>query len=136
LKFKDIGACPKCLVKDRKIRELLAVIKRHESVRQKELQDYGQLRRNPHETEVAAAAMQVGRVGTKRRQVYDLIKACGCYGATDDEVMVRIAFSHSNATARRGELVKGGYIVDSGQRRKTRTGSDAIVWVTPENRNN
>ena len=116
------------------IARLKRIIAKHERAQHIAPRDDGLLRSGAHDTEVAAAKMQVGNVGTKRRKVYEYIKEQGARGSTDDEVMVNLDFSHSNATARRGELARGLFVVDSGNRRKTRTGAQAIVWVLPEHR--
>lgn len=49
-------------------------------------------------------------------------------GWTDDEAEQRLGMLHTSYTARRGELVTGGWVYDSGRRRKTRSGNEAVVW--------
>lgn len=61
--------------------------------------------------------------------VLDVIWARGSGGATDDEVEVVTELSHQCASARRVALVKRGLVVDSMQRRETRSGRLATVWV-------
>lgn len=49
-------------------------------------------------------------------------------GATCDEVESCLRMSHQTASARIRDLRGLGRLVDSGSRRKTRTGRSAIVW--------
>lgn len=53
-------------------------------------------------------------------------------GMNDDEIERALGMRHQTASARRRELVKEGYVVDSGKRRETSSGRTAIVWVVPE----
>lgn len=50
-------------------------------------------------------------------------------GFTDDELEVRMGRTHQSVSATRNTLMRKGYVVDSGLRRKTRSGNDAIVYV-------
>lgn len=50
-------------------------------------------------------------------------------GATCDEVEQRTGLRHQTASARVRELALSGRIRDTGQRRKTRSGRNAAVWV-------
>ena len=50
-------------------------------------------------------------------------------GATCDEVESCLRMSHQTASARIRDLRGHGRLVDSGSRRKTRTGRSAIVWM-------
>lgn len=47
---------------------------------------------------------------------------------TDDEIETKFNMHHGTSTARRGELVKGGWVTDSGFTRLTRSGRNATVW--------
>lgn len=49
-------------------------------------------------------------------------------GWTDDELERATSRTHQSVSAARNTLMRKGYIIDSGQRRKTRSGNDAIVW--------
>jgi hypothetical protein len=53
-------------------------------------------------------------------------------GYTTDELIVRTGKGHASVSARVNELANAGWIVDSGQRRATRSGQPAIVWVASE----
>lgn len=49
-------------------------------------------------------------------------------GATCDEIEQITELSHQTCSPRVHELMKSGDIVDSGERRATRSGRKAIVW--------
>jgi len=49
-------------------------------------------------------------------------------GMTDDELEVFFGRTHQSVSACRNTLMRKGYLVDSGKRRKTRSGNQAIVW--------
>jgi hypothetical protein len=50
-------------------------------------------------------------------------------GATDEEMQTALRMNPSTQRPRRVELVEEGLIVDSGERRPTRSGRAAIVWA-------
>lgn len=52
----------------------------------------------------------------------------GRTGLTCDELETLLSMSHQTASARLRDLAMRGDILDSGKRRKTRTGRTAIVW--------
>ena len=60
------------------------------------------------------------------------IAAAGGEGRTDDELIVDLDLPHQSVGPRRLELVEGDWIEDSGRRRRTRTGAEAIVWILSE----
>lgn len=53
-------------------------------------------------------------------------------GLTCDEVETLLNLSHQTASARIRGLRSGGWIRDSGKRRKTRRGRSAVVWEVVE----
>jgi hypothetical protein len=53
-------------------------------------------------------------------------------GRTADELIVELDRGHATVSARVNELANAGWIVDSGIRRKTRSGRDAVVWVASD----
>lgn len=69
------------------------------------------------------------RVGTLRYDVHRSIRFAGIEGRTDDELEEILVKSHQSVSAARNTLANDGLIVDSGVRRPTRTGNDAIVWI-------
>ena len=81
------------------------------------------------ETSRAAAQMALPSSGTKRRAVYDLIMANLSNGLTADEVQVITDFSPNTINPTIKGLADDGWIHDGGERRPTRTGALAIVWV-------
>jgi hypothetical protein len=88
-----------------------------------------QLPAEPTDTQQATAARALPRTGTQRRKVYDFLAECGDKGATDEEVQWGLGMNPSTQRPRRIELVHAKLAVDSGRRRKTRSGDKAIVWV-------
>lgn len=54
-------------------------------------------------------------------------------GLTDEEIQARTKLNPSTERPRRGELVEYGRVVDTGERRPTKSGRPAIVWnLSPE----
>lgn len=82
------------------------------------------------ETQRTSAVMAYPASGTQRRKVLDYITKCGYVGATDEELQNILLMNPSTQRPRRVELVEGGWIEDSGRRRKTRSRREAVVWVT------
>lgn len=80
------------------------------------------------DTSEAAADSVAGETGSKRREILGLIREAP-NGMTDDEAEERTGWRHQTVSARRRELVLLGLVVDSGRRRKTRSGRAATVWV-------
>ena len=73
------------------------------------------------------AAESASRRGpTQRRQVWEALKKLG--GATDYEISLECGILRSSAAKRRQELQDLGYVIETPFRRKTDTGSAAIVW--------
>lgn len=66
---------------------------------------------------------------TLRARVLRVIEAAGEAGRTDEELQDELQMAGSTQRPRRVELVEGGYIRDSGQRRPTHSGRAAVVWV-------
>jgi len=67
---------------------------------------------------------------TLRERVLRYVVGCGEHGATDEEMQTALGMDPNTQRPRRRELVQAGYIVDSGKRRETRTGRNAIVWIS------
>jgi hypothetical protein len=65
--------------------------------------------------------------GTMQAEALTLIREWG--GLTDDELETRMGRTHQSVSATRNTLMRKGKVADSGLRRKTRSGNDAIVWV-------
>lgn len=82
---------------------------------------------HPNTSVQAAQSVRIS-AGSGRRLVFDYVVECGWYGATDEEIQTNTGLEGSTERPRRGELVTGGYLMDSGKRRKTHSGHNAIVW--------
>lgn len=81
------------------------------------------------DTSREAAVQARSFAGTVRGRVLEAIQGAGDDGMTDDEIEALLHLRHQTASARRRELVRGGFVRDSGERRKTRSGCSATVWV-------
>lgn len=81
------------------------------------------------ETAKAAAASVLPRSGTIRRAVFGVIAKAGTRGATDDEIERELGRTHQTVSGARNTLTRDDLVRDSGLRRKTRQGHDAIAWV-------
>ncbi len=83
------------------------------------------------ETSHAAALRVLPVTGTQRAAVLDMLKAWSLFdsgGATDEEMQHSLEMPANSQRPRRQELVKLGWITDSGSTRKTESGAEAIVW--------
>ena len=78
------------------------------------------------ETSREAARVALGRSGTQRFRIYALVQMHD--GLTADELEVATRIPMNSITPRINELVSDGWLVDSGLRRATRYGKQAIVW--------
>jgi hypothetical protein len=70
---------------------------------------------------------------TMRAQVYAFLTRQGRYGATDEEISDALAMPGNTERPRRVELENAGFVVDSGGHRQTRSGRNAVVWITIRN---
>lgn len=84
-------------------------------------------------SEDAANSFDAVVVRSDERRVLDLIGHHEV-GMTDDELEVISGMSHQTVSARRNGLVRKGLVRDSGFRRATRSGRQAIVWVLGQGR--
>lgn len=83
-----------------------------------------------HSETSKAAAVQIAPVaGRLRQRVYEWLLSRGEIGATDEEIQEALAMGGSTARPRRVELLEQHRIRDSGQKRPTRSGRAAVVWV-------
>jgi len=81
------------------------------------------------ETSVEAAESITAKAGTLRLEVLEFIQFSGDHGATDEQIQTCLKMNPSTQRPRRIELVRGGYVVDSGRTRQTAAGRNATVWV-------
>jgi hypothetical protein len=84
--------------------------------------------RGAPDTERIAAALITPRTGLARRRVLDAI-ADAPAGLTDYELAHVTGLRLYTAAPRRNELVSGGWVEDSGDRRPTDSGTLAAVWI-------
>lgn len=80
------------------------------------------------DTSREAARAKVGRIAEERTKVYLAIIRSGADGSTWDELVAKLDLAPS-ANGRCTELHEMGLILDSGRRRKTRRGRNAVVWI-------
>lgn len=91
----------------------------------------GPTSRHAPETSHLAAITNAPRSGTQRGRVLAAIVARG--GLTDDEIGRVVRLPGNAVRPRRGELVQGGFVADSGHRRPSVQGNPAVVWeATPK----
>lgn len=81
------------------------------------------------DTSHRAAARTRPQSASDRLKVLEYVEQCGPMGATCDEVEEVLGMSHQTASARVNGLMNDRWLVDSGRRRPTRSGSDATVWI-------
>lgn len=70
---------------------------------------------------------------SQRQKILGFIHAKGSDGATIEEIERGMKMSGNTVRPRRQELEEMGIVLDSGRRRKTEKGRNAIVWVTIPN---
>ena len=88
----------------------------------------GKVGRTHPDTSKQAAQRIEPASGTQRQHVLTAVTATYPGGMTDEELQGELEMNPSSQRPRRGELVEQGWVEDSGQRRKTASGADAIVW--------
>jgi predicted HTH transcriptional regulator len=79
------------------------------------------------DTSEAAAREIEPEASTLRAIVLAYIQ--GARGATCDEIEQVLGMRHQTASARVRELVLHDFVADSGKRRHTRSGRNAVVWI-------
>lgn len=87
---------------------------------------------SPPGTSDRAARMIAEHAPTLRQRILELIRARGPAGLTDDEGETVLGIGCQTYTPRRNELVRMGMVRDTGERRPTRSGRPAAVWVGTE----
>lgn len=83
----------------------------------------------PAGTSKVAAQRIAGHAAKQRADVLAVIVKAGALGATDAEIEAATGLRAQSVSPRRGELVKLGLVIDSGERRPTPRGRPAAVWV-------
>lgn len=79
----------------------------------------------------AADAMKYS-AETLRETVFNYLNYRGAEGATDEEIQDDLDMAGNTERPRRRELQEAGKVRDSGMRRTTKTGRQAVVWTTRE----
>lgn len=87
---------------------------------------------NYTKTSKEALASVKPKIKTKREKVYDLIKL---NPLTNYEIAAELEMPLSSVTARCRELQILDLVEDSGYKRKTKYGKDAIVWQPKKKKN-
>jgi uncharacterized Zn finger protein (UPF0148 family) len=85
--------------------------------------------RNHPDTSQRAAQKAEPKSGTKKKVIYDLIVDSGMFGMCDHEIEKALGWTHQTASASRNTLMNDGWVIDSGHRRATDQGNDAIAWI-------
>ncbi len=87
---------------------------------------------SPETSVQAALTAPRGQLGKRVLAHIRVAHYHGGVGSTDDALEAALHRSHQSVSSARNGLCMGGWLMDSGQRRKTRTGRDAVVWtLTP-----
>lgn len=84
------------------------------------------------ETSKEAAESIKPKAAILRARCLSVVEASGINGATCDEVEAATGLLHQSASARVRELVQMGAIMPNGERRLTRSGRSAQVYVKAE----
>lgn len=84
------------------------------------------------ETSRQAAAEIAPRVSVMQATILARLRACGVSGRTCEELENELSLRHQTCGPRLKELAVSGAIVDTGMRRRTRSGRKAIVWLARE----
>ena len=81
---------------------------------------------NGTDTSREAAASVAGKTICQRMRIMEHIICSN--GATCDDLEVALGMSHQATSARLVELKNAGRILDLGERKKTRSGRNAVAW--------
>lgn len=123
--------CPRCLMRGAARCQEFVPQEVHSDGRPKVNRKVAPVGHKHPSTAHEAARKAMPRSGTRRFTVYRLIEQAGTtnrVGMTDDELEKATAKSHQSVSATRNTLMNDGLIEDSGLRRRTQWGNEAIVW--------
>lgn len=84
------------------------------------------------ETSEAAARSMEDSAVSYEMMVLNFIRSRGEHGATADECQAALGLTHQNGSARVSILAGRGAIIRTEEKRKTRQGRGAFVYVAPE----
>lgn len=83
--------------------------------------------KSPSQSEEERRAVAVKR--SPRQYIYEWLVRRNARGGTDEEIQAALQLDPGTARARRVELVRMKLVIDSGIKRKTRSGRPARVWL-------
>ncbi len=83
-------------------------------------------------TSADAAESMLPAAIAQASRVYHFIAQQGDEGATDHEVQAELGLTGDSERPRRWALERNGLIRNSGRKRKSPKGRDAIVWIAAE----
>lgn len=112
------------------IHGLVSEPKKKKALRKREKgleESHAYLAGNAGDTSTAAYERALENSVATRAQVWALLRSIEL-GLTDEQQQTILGMSANTQRPRRLELVEAGLVKDSGQRRKTSKGNDAIVW--------
>lgn len=75
----------------------------------------------------AADSLKPRTLNALQRQVFEFLRTCGAFGATDEEMQTALGMNPSTQRPRRIELVRRGLVVEDGTRATT-SRRMASVW--------
>lgn len=127
--FRPTPPDPQAIAAADRLQEVLAPPMFDRSLSDPGRDSVGAHHRHGGDTERRAAYEAMPGSGTTRRRVLTSIAAAGEWGRTDQELEEELGLLRPTGGNRRGELVDGGWVRDSGRRRPTRSGKPAIVWI-------
>lgn len=84
------------------------------------------------ETSVVAARRIDPQLNALQERVLSYLRECGATGATDEEMQLGLDMNPSTQRPRRIELLEQRRIFASEERRPTRSGRPATVWMARE----
>lgn len=93
------------------------------------VEQLGKLRRDAAETSRIARLRNAPRTGTQRERILRLLLT---NPMIDEQIATTLRMSENTVRPRRGELIEGGWVRDSGTVRQTRSGDPAIVWTVTQ----
>jgi hypothetical protein len=103
-----------------------AAVAEYEALGMAQLADRGTTSNNSTDTSAQAAA-SLGDISGDAKRCFDEIVLAG--GLTVYQLTWMLGRPHQTVSARVNDLMNKGWVVDSGIRRKTKSGRNAIVWA-------
>ena len=82
--------------------------------------------------ETSRIAYQATNIGEIAQRVLEFVQSAGKHGATCDEAMATLSLTHQSASPRFTDLEQRGLIVRTQNKRNTRSGNPAAIYVYQE----